>query len=43
MTELEREKLRQAFEKWDKPMAPSRPAPKPEKKKRGKYGKNEDK
>lgn len=41
LTPLEKEKLQYAFKNWDKPLTPSRPAPKSIPKKRGRPAKEE--
>jgi len=40
-TPLEREKLKRAFEQWDKPLSPPKPVPKSIPKKRGRPAKDE--
>ena len=43
LSPLELEKLRHAFENWDKPLTPPKPVPKLEKKKRGRPSTKEEK
>ncbi len=43
LTEAERERLKKAFENWDKPLIPGKPVPKPLGKKRGRPAKEEEK
>lgn len=41
LTDREREKLRKAFESWDKPLTPPKPVPKSVPKKRGRPAKED--